>query len=253
MIEGHPFDRLEEGCVAMPHATDVNRRMTDETRRLYAQAVGPVYRANVAIVYDKRISAADVDRWIAAMYVQLERHLEPVWSVGAHLFPVPAGRTLPKCWQLALKTNASSGIAGEHDKPLNGQLPSATVSMVKGETSLGHWGVTASHELLEMLVNPHARTVAAPRLTWLGGRVRMEVCDPCGDAPCYTVNGVKVANFVYRSWFGEGEGPFDHLGELPRSFSVTAGGSITVGESGNGDELEPDKCPELARRSGLKP
>jgi hypothetical protein len=235
----------------MAQATGVNRGPSAATKRLYAECVGPIYRAKVAVVNDAGIAAADVDRWIAAMRVQVRRDLEPAWSVGADLVQLPAGETAEGCWHLILKPDALFATGGVHEKQARGQFPLATVSIFKGQASLRGWSVTASHELLEMLVNPDARTIKAPRLTWLKRQVRLEVCDPCGDDSCYGVKGVKVANFVYPSWFGRGAGPFDHLGQLPKSFSVTAGGSITLGRSGKDTSLQPDNCPQLARRSGL--
>ncbi len=70
------------------------------------------------------------------------------------------------------------------------------------------WTICASHELLEMLVNPHDNRMiqqcdSGPHRFWL-----QEICDPCETDPYIITTDadpnheVSVSNFVYPSWFG---------------------------------------------------
>jgi hypothetical protein len=67
------------------------------------------------------------------------------------------------------------------------------------------WSLTASHECLEMLVDPFGdRLVAGRSPQAKQGRVEflVEVCDPSEDpAFAYTVNGVAVSDFYTPAFF----------------------------------------------------
>jgi hypothetical protein len=65
------------------------------------------------------------------------------------------------------------------------------------------WTITASHELLEMLVNPYAVTASyVPFDDHTGIFYSLEICDPVAPDLCgYEVNGVDVSDFVFPEWF----------------------------------------------------
>jgi hypothetical protein len=92
------------------------------------------------------------------------------------------------------------------------------------------WTTTLSHEVLELLVDPHAeKTVAGahPKIPGRTVRYDLEVCDPTqGDT--YLVDGVRVSNFVGRSYFGliGGSGRTNHLGLELAPFGVRRNGYV---------------------------
>ena len=66
-----------------------------------------------------------------------------------------------------------------------------------------NWTITASHELLEMLVNPYAILSAyVPFDDNCGTFYRLEICDPVSpDENGYKINGIDVSDFVFPEWF----------------------------------------------------
>jgi hypothetical protein len=88
-------------------------------------------------------------------------------------------------------------------------------------------GVTLSHEILEMLVDPDAEE-------WRGD-VALEVCDPVEadvyQSPPVTILGetrqVLLSNYVYPAWFDvAASGPYDRMGKLTAPLAMTSGGYV---------------------------
>jgi hypothetical protein len=240
----------------MVRVNDLNRAWRAATKPLYGQseADGGVLRANVSVVNNASIASIDVERWIKAVRDQLDQHLAPVWGVSADVELAGPGAARPGCWQLVLeRRRGDTSVDGEHSEPVRRGLPRATVTVSRSQTTLGSWSTFASHELLEMVVNPKGATVSSPkRLKWLQHPVRLEVCDPCGNKG-YRIGPVEMSNFVYPAWFGDPGDQFDHCGRLKRSFAVASDGSITLGRPGHDVTLLPGLCAELSDRSGLGP
>lgn len=86
------------------------------------------------------------------------------------------------------------------------------------------WTVIASHEVLEMVVNPRVNEyVLRGEVLWA-----KEVCDPVMGTTI-EVNGVKLANFVYPEFFVDGaDGPFDHARVLTKPFTLAPTGYASV-------------------------
>jgi hypothetical protein len=134
----------------------------------------------------------------AALQKQVVRDLERHWDIVAtvdafaNLEDVPTGY-----WPIVVKDDIGFDAAGIHlDK--DGQ-PFALVS------SGQDWSLTASHEILEMLVDPFGNRLVAGQSPEPGqGRVEflVEVSDPSEAAEFgYTVNGVLVSDFYTPRFF----------------------------------------------------
>jgi hypothetical protein len=125
------------------------------------------------------------------------------------------------------------------------------------------WSVTASHEILEMIVDPFGnRLRAAAHPTNPQERVKylLEVCDPCQSA-WYSVNGWPVADFYTPEYFDPvrvNGGRYSFTGELEYPLDILDDGYITwidPKDSGlyqlQGDGSQPvllSGLMELARR-----
>ena len=145
------------------------------------------------------IEFPEVSRVAAALDKQATRDFGPIWEIrtSVHAFAtledVPLGY-----WPMVVQDDIGfPGAAGIHlDK--DGQ-PFALIDA--GES----WGLTASHECLEMLADPFGnRTVAGPSIKSGQGRVSylVEVCDPSEAAGFgYTVNDILVSDFYAPSYF----------------------------------------------------
>jgi hypothetical protein len=153
----------------------------------------------VALVSEVQdLSFSDLTRTSAALQKQAIRDLSGLWDVQAtvdafhQLEDVPLGY-----WPIIIETDIGVDALGIHlDK--DGQ-PFALVSLTDG------WQLTASHEALEMLVDPFGnRLVAGDSPKPDQGRVEflVEVCDPSEAAAFgYTVNGITVSDFYTTAYF----------------------------------------------------
>jgi hypothetical protein len=120
------------------------------------------------------------------------------------------------------------------------------------------WTTTLSHEVLELLADPRAEKSVPgvhPKIPGRPVRFDLEVCDPTqGDS--YLVDGVRVSNFVGRSYFGlvGGSGRTNFLGLELAPFGVRRNGYVQY-EDGKkahqvyGEAVTPDM---LAAKALLK-
>ena len=195
----------------------------------------------VAIVNESTVlKDADVQAIIPALQKQVTRDFAPIWGVDAAIAFVPQGQQpAPDAWWLVLLDNTDqAGTLGYHDLSNHG-LPLGKV-FAKGDIDKGlKWTVTASHELLELLVDPAINLTVIDQPDTGGGKLYpYEVCDPCEDEKYgYDIDGVTVADFVFPTWFE----PFNKLGaqydfqnRIQKPFQVLPGGFIGVYELGGG-------------------
>lgn len=154
----------------------------------------------IAIVSEtEQINGSQLNRVAAALQKQAIRDLEPIWNIIATvdgfslLEDVPLGY-----WPIIVRDDIGMpGAAGVHLDD-NGQ-PFALVQYSDS------WSLTASHEALEMLVDPFGNRLVAGDSPKPGqGRVEflVEVSDPTEDAQFgYAVNGLLVSDFYTPSFF----------------------------------------------------
>jgi hypothetical protein len=152
----------------------------------------------------KKVTLQELTKVSAALQRQVSRDLAPIWNINAtvdafgSLNDVPVGY-----WKITvMDTIPAKSAAGFHlDK--QGQ-PFADVQWSPT------WSLTASHECLEMLVDPFGHEVAtgpSPKPGQGRGRFLVEVCDPCeGEAFAYKINTasqneVLVSDFYTPEYF----------------------------------------------------
>ena len=172
----------------------------------------------------------------AALQQQVSRDFAPVWGIGANLTFVPKGQApAAGTWWLSILDNTDrAGVLGHHDLTPDG-LPIGK-SFAGTDKHYGYeWTVTASHELLEMLVDPDINlTVFVHPEQGDGKLYAYEVCDPCeDDADAYCIDNIKVCDFVYPAYFETfhqaGSTKFDHQGKLTAPVpTILPGGYISV-------------------------
>jgi hypothetical protein len=165
-----------------------------------------------------------------ALNEQVQADVAPAWKVAATVgaYPKPPGGT----WRIELHERIDQpGAAGFHSDD-QGQ-PFSRVALSDGE-----WTVTASHELIEMIVDPFASRLHMAKLLedWsgppLGPRVRylMEPGDPC-ERNTYEVGGVAVTDFVipefYRSSETGSRASYSHTGAVTKPLEILEGGYIS--------------------------
>lgn len=184
---------------------------------------------NVAVVSEtERISFSELSRVSAALQKQAMRDLGPVWNIQAtvdafgDLEDVPVGT-----WPIIIEENIDvPGAAGVHEDS-DGQ-PFSLVTAEEG------WSLTASHELVEMLVDPFGRRLTEGQSPKPGqGRVQflVEPCDPSEAVQfAYVINGVTVSDFYTPKYFSTVFNPADrysHTGAIKRPRQVLKGGYLS--------------------------
>jgi len=150
----------------------------------------------------------------------------PVWGTPCHL--LPAKILIPNTWAIVFLDNADAASAlGYHDLTPDG-FPLSKVFVKTALQFNEKVSVTASHELVEMLVDPAINLCAqAPN----GIMYAYETADAC-EALSFPINGIPMSDFVYPSWF-EGwrttkSTQFDYLDKITTPFQLLSGGYANV-------------------------
>ncbi len=181
------------------------------------------------------LSDTDITTAVVALQQQVTNDFRPVWGTDAELKMVSQGASAPTgTWWLAILDDSDqAGTLGYHDLTPDG-LPMGKVfaaSDLKAGTS---WTVTASHELLEMLVDPNINLTAfVQNANTTGTLYAYEVCDACEDDSFgYPINNVLVSDFVYPAWFEsfrtKGSTQFDRMNQIQNALQLLTGGYIGV-------------------------
>jgi hypothetical protein len=172
---------------------------------------------------------------VPALQTQVSEHLASVWGVDATLAFVPSNGAPPagSWWLSILDDSDKAGTLGYHDLTSEG-LPLGKVFAGSDIAKGYNWTITASHELLEMLIDPDInRAVFLQRAKKPPILYSYEVCDPCeDDQHGYPINGTMVSDFVFPSWFESFRAPsscqFDVTQHITQPFELAVGGFIGV-------------------------
>ena len=182
------------------------------------------------------VSDAECRALTDALQIQVSRDFAPAWRIDAKLTFVPKGqKPAPGTWWLSILDNTDRAeVLGHHDLTPDG-LPIGK-SFAGTDKRYGfEWTVTASHELLEMLANPDVNLTVLVHADHGDRKLyAYEVCDPSEDDGCaYSIDGIKVCNFVYPAYFqtfrAPGSTKFDHQGKLTAPIpALLPGGYISA-------------------------
>jgi hypothetical protein len=184
----------------------------------------------------KTALGVDFDALVAAMQVFVTQHVVPVWGTPARL--VKSKGFVKGAWAMVFLDDADEPNAlAYHDLTPDG-LP---VSKVFVRTTLQNGdlvSVSASHELVEMLVDPAINMMTTgpdPRLVYA-----YESADPVEELN-FKVNGIPMTDFVYPAYFENFHKPgsvrFDHLNKVNKPFQILAGGYQMVFKNGKWKEV----------------
>jgi hypothetical protein len=162
----------------------------------------------------------------AALQKCYDRHFLPVWGYPVKLYNTRKPKRSD--WQFVYLDDPDAPDAfGYHDLTVHGQ-PLSKVFMRTVLENGESVSLTASHELFEMVIDPIANMWAESAS---GKEFAYEMCDPV-EEDAFLVDGLKMSNFVYPSWFEPFKHPrgtkYDHLALLKAPFTMTKGGYVTV-------------------------
>jgi hypothetical protein len=155
------------------------------------------------INHSKALTDTEIAPVVAALQIQVSEHLAPAWKVDAALMFVAAGQQPPASnWRLEIyDQNQINDDSGYHTVGADG-IPYGWAFMDLVSKYQEKWSITASHELLEMLVNPYANLAAyVPFDDNVGSFYQLEICDPVSpDENGYEINNIAVSDFVFPAW-----------------------------------------------------
>jgi len=138
----------------------------------------------------------DFDKLIEAMQMFVDQYVAPVWGTPAKL--IKSRGFVKGTWAMVFLDNADQpGALAYHDLTPDG-LPQAKV-FVKTTLDNGDLvSVSASHELVEMLVDPAINMMTTgpdPKVMYA-----YESADPV-EQLSFNVNGIPMTDFVYPAYF----------------------------------------------------
>jgi len=171
------------------------------------------------------------DALIAAMQAYVNQHITPIWGTPAKL--IKTTDFVKDAWAMVFLDNADQpGALAYHDLTPGG-LPLSKV-FVKTTLEDGELvSVSASHELVEMLVDPaiNMMTTGPDAKTMYA----YESADPV-EALSFDVKGIAMSDFVYPAYFEvfrkARSAQFDHLNKVKKPFQILSGGYQIIFKNG---------------------
>ncbi|WP_158751250.1 hypothetical protein [Acidobacterium sp. S8] len=173
----------------------------------------------------------------AALNIQVTRDLPQFWQVSATVLYLPDPKKIPAgVWPVQLVKTLPPGEGGFHlDKH---KQPYAKV-IASPESA--EWTIDASHEVLEMLVDPYGNRMQSSVAIEIDGKkivdgtgqfgYLVEACDPCEDDKYgYTINGVVVSDFITPRFYDPLETPgtrYSFTGALKAPRQILPNGYIS--------------------------
>ena len=178
----------------------------------------------------------DLDKLIAAIQAFVDRDVAPVWGTPARL--AKSTGFVKSQWAMVFLDNADQpGALAYHDLTPDG-LPLAKVFVKTTLANHDLVSVSASHELVEMLVDPAINLLATgpdPKTVYA-----YESADPV-EALSYPINGIPMTDFVYPSYFENFHKPgsvqFDRLKKVNRPFQILPGGYQIIFKNGKWTQI----------------
>lgn len=178
----------------------------------------------------------DLDQLIAAMQAYVDNSVAPIWGTPAQL--IRSDDFVPGAWAIVfLDTADAPGALAYHDLTPDG-LPQSKV-FVKTTLDNGDLvSVSASHELVEMLVDPAINLLSTGPDRQLV--YAYESADPV-EALNFPVNGIPMSDFVFPSYFEEFHAAnsvqFDAMNQVTQPFQILQGGYQLIFQSGQWNQI----------------
>jgi hypothetical protein len=188
--------------------------------------------------FNKATTALGVDfnALIASMQAYVDQYIAPVWGTPAKL--VKSNDFVKGAWAMVFLDDADQpGALAYHDLTPEG-LPQSKVFVKTTLDNHDLVSVSASHELVEMLVDP------AINLMTTGPDAKAvyayESADPV-EALSFPVKGIPMSDFVYPSYFEvfhkAGAVRFDQLNKVQKPFQILAGGYQIIFKNGKWSQV----------------
>jgi hypothetical protein len=185
------------------------------------------------------------DKLIAAMQMFIDEHVAPVWGTPAKL--VKSTGFVKGAWAMVFLDDADApGALAYHDLTPDG-LPEAKVFVKTTLKNNDLVSVSASHELVEMLVDPAINMMTTgpdPELMYA-----YESADPV-EALSFPVKGIQMTDFVFPAYFEAFHKPgsvqFDYMKKVREPFQILSGGYQIIFKNGKWKQIYGSKAKKKA-------
>lgn len=173
----------------------------------------------------------------AALNIQVNRDLSPFWNVKASVRYLPTSSRIPAgVWPVFLVKSLPPGEGGFHMDKHN-QPYSKVIANAKSD----EWTIDASHEAIEMLVDPYGNRLQNSTSMEIKNRkiqdgvgefaYLVEACDPCeADEYTYSIQGIAVSDFITPHFYDPVQTPgtrYSFTGAIKAPRQVLPGGYIS--------------------------
>jgi hypothetical protein len=208
----------------------------------------------------KEIDPALVQQAAMSLNVQVTRDLPQFWTVQATVQYVSDPKHIPiGMWPIFLVKHLPAGEGGYHLDRHN-----QPYAKVLAEPKSDGWTIAASHELVEMLVDPYGNRLENSRSIEVSGQgvadgdsefdYLVEACDPCeADQYAYTIQGIAVSDFITPHFYdpvASSAARYSFTGAIKRPREILPGGYISwlnhdLGEWQQLQFLDPNAPPVI--------
>ncbi|MBS0445140.1 MAG: hypothetical protein JSR59_04225 [Proteobacteria bacterium] len=173
----------------------------------------------------------------AAFNIQVTRDLPQFWPIQATVIWLPHRHKVPSgVWPVQIVAHLPPDEGGFHLNRHN--QPYAKVLATPGSDG---WTVAASHEIVEMLIDPSGNRLQSSRsIEIVQGEIQdgpsefeylVEACDPCeADSYSYSIQGVVVSDFITPHFYDPQATPgtrYSYTGALESPRQILPGGYIS--------------------------
>jgi hypothetical protein len=187
----------------------------------------------------ERVHRHTMSAAVAAFNIQVSQHLRRYWGFAPEVIvrllanskPIPRG-----VWPIKLVDKLKFNEGGFH--ATTSARPFAKVVVTPGSND---WTIDASHEMLEMLVDPGGNRLWPARAIRLAGTsivdaegdvdYLVEISDPCeGPRYTYEIDGIEVSDFITPDFYAHHTVPgmqYSFTGAIKAPRQVLHGGYIT--------------------------
>jgi hypothetical protein len=207
-----------------------------------------------------RIDVALVQAAAAALNVQVTRDLPQFWPIQAIVRYLPHATQVPVgVWPVQLVTKLPPGEGGFHMNKHNQPYSKVIASPTSDE-----WTIDASHETIEMLVDPYGNKLQSSQsIEIVSGNIQdgtgeleylVEACDPCeADKYAYPIQGIAVSDFITPRFYDPVVTPgtrYSFTGAIKAPRQILPGGYISF-VNAEADEVQqilwvdPNGPPQL--------
>jgi len=192
-----------------------------------------------------KIDAQLLQDTVSALNIQVSRDFLPIWNVHATIQVLSSAKNIPAgVWPVFLVASLPPGEGGFHLDKKN--QPYAEVIATPASDD---WTIDASHEIIEMLVDPMGNRLQTSNAIEISGNgvkdatgdfdYLVEACDPCeANDYAYGINGIAVSDFITPSFYdpvGTTGARYSFGGNIKAPRQVLPGGYISFVNPQNDD------------------